>query len=38
MNIFLFSWIPGPVWLGLKTIFFLFFYIWDTCCIPTLPL
>ena len=34
MNIFLFSWVPGPVWLGLKTIIFLFFYIWTRAAFP----
>ena len=34
LNIFLFSWIPGPFWLGLKTILFLFLYIWTRAAFP----
>ena len=34
VNIFLFTWIPGAFWLGLKTIFFLFLYIWTRAAFP----
>ena len=34
VNIFLFRWIPGAFWLGLKTIFFLFLYIWTRAAFP----
>ncbi len=34
VNILLFTWIPGAFWLGLKTIFFLFLYIWTRAAFP----
>ena len=34
VNIVLFRWIPGAFWLGLKTIFFLFLYIWTRAAFP----
>lgn len=34
LNIALFYWIPGSMWLGLKTIFFLFLYIWVRAAFP----
>jgi NADH-quinone oxidoreductase subunit H len=33
-NLTLFHWIPSPMWLGLKTIFFLFLYIWVRAAFP----
>lgn len=30
----IFQWIPGPMWLGLKTILFLFLYIWVRAAFP----
>ena len=34
MNLVLFSWVPGSMWLGLKTILFLFLYIWVRASFP----
>ena len=33
-NLTLFYWIPSPMWLGLKTILFLFLYIWVRAAFP----
>jgi NADH-quinone oxidoreductase subunit H len=33
-NLSLFAWIPGGFWLGLKTIFFLFLFIWVRAAFP----
>jgi NADH-quinone oxidoreductase subunit H len=34
LNIPILFWIPGSMWLGLKTIFFLFLYIWVRAAFP----
>ena len=34
LNLTFFYWIPSPMWLGLKTIFFLFLYIWVRAAFP----
>ena len=33
-NISIFLWIPGAIWFGLKTIFFLFCFIWVRAAFP----
>jgi len=33
-NLTVFYWIPSPMWLGLKTILFLFLYIWVRAAFP----
>ena len=33
-NVFYFTWIHWGFWLGLKTIFFLFLYIWTRAAFP----
>ena len=33
-NLAVFYWIPSPMWLGLKTILFLFLYIWVRAAFP----
>jgi NADH-quinone oxidoreductase subunit H len=34
LNIPIFFWVPGSMWLGFKTIFFLFLYIWVRAAFP----
>ncbi len=34
LSLTIFYWIPGPFWLGIKTIFFLFLYIWVRAAFP----
>jgi NADH-quinone oxidoreductase subunit H len=34
LNIPIFYWVPGSMWLGFKTIFFLFLYIWVRAAFP----
>ena len=34
MDIFLFNWLPGPFWLGIKVSFLLFVFIWVRAAFP----
>lgn len=34
LNLAIFCWIPGAIWFGLKTIFFLFCFIWVRAAFP----
>merc|ERR1712032_1437973 len=34
LYLFFFLWLPGGFWLGLKTIFFLFLFIWARAAFP----
>ncbi len=34
LSLTIFHWIPGSFWLGIKTIFFLFLYIWVRAAFP----
>ena len=34
INFFLFQWVPGIFWFGLKTVFFLFLFVWVRAAFP----